>query len=103
MGFSTRHQKLCFSGVGAHHQNGVAKNAIRPISNMACANLIHTSICWPEQSLIDLWPFSMSYTISVHNCLLPHGYSLSHMELWSRINSAHSDITACVWLSHQCP
>jgi hypothetical protein len=38
------HQKLTFSGVGAHHQNGVSENAIRMIWSMARATLIHSSI-----------------------------------------------------------
>eukprot|EP00804_Cyclotella_cryptica_P029238 CCRYP_011659-RA/>CCRYP_011659-RA protein AED:0.83 eAED:0.83 QI:0/0/0/0.5/1/1/2/0/595 len=74
---TTQGQKLRFSGVGAHHQNGVAENAIRTISNMARANLIHASLRWPERSLLDLWPFAMSYAIWVHNRLPPHGYGLS--------------------------
>jgi hypothetical protein len=86
-------QKLTFSGVGAHHQNGVAENAIRTISNMARANLIHSSIRWPERSLIDLWPFAMSYAIWVHNRLSPQGYGLSPMELWSRTKALHSDLS----------
>eukprot|EP00804_Cyclotella_cryptica_P024840 CCRYP_001779-RA/>CCRYP_001779-RA protein AED:0.06 eAED:0.06 QI:0/0/0/1/0/0/3/0/1231 len=86
-------QGLRFSGVGAHHQNGVAENAIRTISNMAHANLIHASIRWPERSLIDLWPFAMSYAIWVHNRLPPHGYGVSPLELWSQVKSAHSDIS----------
>ncbi|KAL7487907.1 hypothetical protein ACHAW6_013533, partial [Cyclotella cf. meneghiniana] len=89
---SARLQKLRFSGVGAHHQNGVAEGAIRTISNMARANLIHASLRWPERSLLDLWPFAMSYAIWVHNRLPPHGYGLSPMELWSRVKSTHSDI-----------
>eukprot|EP00804_Cyclotella_cryptica_P013428 CCRYP_005167-RA/>CCRYP_005167-RA protein AED:0.30 eAED:0.34 QI:0/0/0/1/0/0/3/0/603 len=88
-----RNQGLRFSGVGAHHQNGVAENAIRTISNMARANLIHASIRWPERSLIDLWPFAMSYAIWVHNRLPPHGYGGSPLELWSQVKSAHSDIS----------
>ena len=89
---SARLQKLRFSGVGAHHQNGVAEGAIRTISNMARANLIHASLRWPERSLLDLWPFAMSYAVWVHNRLPPHGYGLSPMELWSRVKSTHSDI-----------
>eukprot|EP00804_Cyclotella_cryptica_P021020 CCRYP_019781-RA/>CCRYP_019781-RA protein AED:0.29 eAED:0.09 QI:0/0/0/0.75/0/0.25/4/0/351 len=90
---SSHQQKLRFSGVGAHHQNGVAENAFRTISNMARTNLIHASLQWPERSLLDLWPFAMSYAIWVHNRLPPHGYSLSPIELWSQVKSTHSDIS----------
>eukprot|EP00804_Cyclotella_cryptica_P008565 CCRYP_007549-RA/>CCRYP_007549-RA protein AED:0.49 eAED:0.56 QI:0/0/0/1/0/0/2/0/128 len=88
---TAHHQKLPFSGVGAHHQNGVAKNAIHTISNTVYANLIHVSLRWPEQSLVVLWPFTMSYVISVHNHLPPHGYGLSPMELWSQVKLIHSN------------
>ena len=60
-------QKISFSGVGAKHQNGIAENAIRTVSNMARANMIHASLRWPERSLLDLWPFAMTYAIWVHN------------------------------------
>eukprot|EP00804_Cyclotella_cryptica_P017792 CCRYP_001210-RA/>CCRYP_001210-RA protein AED:0.65 eAED:0.36 QI:0/-1/0/1/-1/1/1/0/317 len=60
---------------------------------MARANLIHASLRWPERSLLDLWPFAMSYAIWVHNRLPPHGYGLSPLELWSKVKSSHSDIS----------
>lgn len=53
------HQQLSYSGVGAYHQDGVAEHAIQLISNMAHANLIHTSIQWTEWSLIDRWPLAI--------------------------------------------
>eukprot|EP00804_Cyclotella_cryptica_P024638 CCRYP_001657-RA/>CCRYP_001657-RA protein AED:0.40 eAED:-0.13 QI:0/0/0/0.5/0.66/0.5/4/0/842 len=60
---SSHQQKLRFSRVDAHHQNGVAENAIRTISYMARTNLIHASLRWTERSLLDLWPFAMPYAI----------------------------------------
>eukprot|EP00804_Cyclotella_cryptica_P015074 CCRYP_000647-RA/>CCRYP_000647-RA protein AED:0.72 eAED:0.72 QI:0/0/0/0.5/1/0.5/2/0/813 len=90
---SSLHQKLSFSGVGAHHQNGVAENAIHTTSNMARANMIHASLRWPERSLLDLWPFAMSYAIWVHNRLPPHGHGLSPDELWSSTKSTHPDLS----------
>ena len=71
----------------------MAENAIRTISNMAHKNFIRASLRWPERSLLDLWPCAMLYAIWVHNCLPPHGYGLSPMELWSRVKSTHSNIT----------
>jgi len=41
-------QSLYFSGVGAHHQNGVAEREIQTITNMARANLLHATLHWPE-------------------------------------------------------
>lgn len=63
-------QKIGFSAVGAHHQNGVAENAIPTICNTAHANMMHAMIRWPERNMLDLWPFAMSYAIRVHNRFL---------------------------------
>ena len=41
-------QSLHFSGVGAHHQIGVAERAIQTITNMARTNLLHATLHWPE-------------------------------------------------------
>lgn len=86
------HQKLKFSGVGAHHQNGIAENAIRTICNMARANMLHAMLRWPEKSLLDLWPFAMSYAIWVHNRLPPGGYGLCPLERWSRQKIGSSEL-----------
>jgi transposase InsO family protein len=52
-------QCLSFSGIGAHHQNGVAERAIQTVSNMARARLIHAQLRWPARSFLDLWPLAM--------------------------------------------
>ena len=41
-------QKLTFSDVGAHHQNGIAERAIQTVMNMARANMIHATLHWPK-------------------------------------------------------
>jgi transposase InsO family protein len=41
-------QSLHFSGVGAHHQNGVAERAIQTVTNMARANMLHVTLHWSE-------------------------------------------------------
>ena len=38
------HQTLRFSGVGAHHHNGVAKNAIKNISKRARVYMFHAAL-----------------------------------------------------------
>ena len=37
-------QSLHFSGVGAHHQNGVTEQAIQTVTNMAHANILHSTL-----------------------------------------------------------
>ena len=40
-------QTIKFSGVGAHHQNGVAERTIKTISSWARTMLLHATIHWP--------------------------------------------------------
>ena len=53
-----------YSGVGAHHQNGVAEGAIHIISYRARTLMVHAAIHWPEESDPGLWPFAMDYLLS---------------------------------------
>ena len=39
-----QHQTILYSGVGAHHQNGVAEQSIRAMSKSARSMLIHAAI-----------------------------------------------------------
>jgi hypothetical protein len=85
-------QKISFSGVGAHHQNGVAKRAIRTVCEMARASMLHAQLCWPGRTTIDLWPLAMSYAIWVHNRLPPNGAGMSPEEIWCSTKSDGSEL-----------
>ena len=39
-------QRLTFSGVGAHHQNGVAERAIGTVVRTARTQLLNAQLCW---------------------------------------------------------
>ncbi len=41
-------QRLTFSGVGAHHQNGRAEKRIRDLQDLARTSLLHANRRWPE-------------------------------------------------------
>lgn len=56
-----------FSGVGAHHQNGVAERSIRTITDMARTMLLHASTRWPEVADPTLWPMAIDYAVYIHN------------------------------------
>jgi transposase InsO family protein len=62
-------QTMSFSGVGAHHQNGVAENAIRTVTRWARAMLLHSIIHWPEQADPKLWPFALDYAVYLWNSM----------------------------------
>jgi transposase InsO family protein len=62
-------QELEFSGVGAHHQNGVAERAIKTLSSMARTMLLHMSLHWPKQADLELWPFALEHASYLWNHL----------------------------------
>jgi ribosomal protein S12 methylthiotransferase accessory factor YcaO len=57
------HQTMTFSGMGAHHQNGVAERAIKTITGLARAMLLHAIIMWPDQANLELWPFALEHAV----------------------------------------
>jgi hypothetical protein len=62
-----RQQTISFSGVGAHHQNGVAERSIRTVTQMARAMLLHLAHLWPDQADPNLWPFALDYAVWIYN------------------------------------
>ena len=61
------HQYTDRSGVGAHHQNGVAESNIGKVQRMARAMLLHVRLHWPDEFSPDLWPFALDYAVYIHN------------------------------------
>ena len=77
-------QTITFSGVGAHHQNGVAERCIQTITRSARAMLLHSVLMWPDEADLALWPFAMSHALYLWN-MIPHRDSrLSPEEQFSR-------------------
>ena len=60
-------QNIKFSGVGAHHQNGIAEHAIHSILSKARTILMHAAICWPSMMETNLWPMAVDYAVYHHN------------------------------------
>jgi hypothetical protein len=60
-------QEITFCGVGAHHQNGVAKRHIRTIVERARTNLLHASSKWVDAIDSELWTFAVNYSIQQWN------------------------------------
>lgn len=70
-------QELTFSGVGAHHQNGIAERAIRTVTERARAMMQHTHLHWPDEFQVELWPFALDHACWLHNHTpnLHHGWA----------------------------
>jgi hypothetical protein len=64
-------QGLTFSGVGTHHQNGVAERSIRTVTQWARTMLLHSILHWPEVADLKLWPFALDHKFFLWNNM-PH-------------------------------
>ena len=60
-------QSLTFTGVGAHHQNGIAERRIRDLSDQARTMLLHAQFRWPEAVGSILWPFALKMACELRN------------------------------------
>jgi GAG-pre-integrase domain len=80
------HAKQTFSGVGAHHQAGIAEHAIGTITSWARTMMLHSIIHWPDAADLQLWQFAMDHAVYIWN-LLPHKETfVSPDELYSGIH-----------------
>ena len=86
-------QKLTFSGVGAHHQNGIAERNIKTISQWARASMLHAAHSWPDVASINLWPQAVDYAVWVFNHLPSIDVGISPHELWSRTRFPSNSLT----------
>ena len=85
-------QTLRLSGVGAHHQNGVAENAIKNISRRARIAMFHAALRWPNKFDKHLWPLAMNHAVHIHNHTPRKLEKLTPMELWTKSISNHSQL-----------
>jgi hypothetical protein len=92
-------QDLHFCGVGAHHQNGIAKQSIQTVCGLARANLIHVALCWPERCDIGLWALALNYAVWIYNRLPNDAIGgLTPDEFWTSVRTDHADLRrAHVW------
>jgi hypothetical protein len=77
-------QGLQLSGVGAHHQNGVAERAIKTVMERARTLMLHAAIHWPDARDEQLWPLAVDYSLYLWNNTPKEGVGLSPEELFSR-------------------
>ena len=64
-----RGQTISFCGINAHHQNGLAKKAIRGLQEQARKSLLHAKARWPQAIHTSLWPYALCMACYVYNIL----------------------------------
>jgi hypothetical protein len=77
-------QPIAFSGTGAHHQNGVAERAIQTVTRWARAMLLHSTLLWPDQADLSLWPFALDHAVYLWNNTPSQSSSLAPLEIFSK-------------------
>ena len=92
-------QTITYSGVGAHHQAGVAERAIQTITQWARAMMMHQLLHWPEQFNESHWGFAMSQAVFLWNHLPRQDTKLSPIELFSslKLRDHNALLRARVW------
>jgi hypothetical protein len=77
-------QEIRFSGVGAHHQNGVAERAIGTIMRLARTMMLHAAIRWPEVADPSLWPMAVDYAVHLYDHLPTLGPGVAPIDFLTR-------------------
>ena len=91
-------QGLKHSGVGGHHHNGPAENAIKNVIRTSTTMMIHAALRWPDQSQKELWPLALDHAIYLHNHTPSQASGRCPEELWTSTSSSYSALThARVW------
>ncbi len=98
-------QQLTFCGINAHFQNGIAKRAIRDLSESACKQLLHARARWPQAVHFVLWPYTLRNAALLHNSLPVLEDGTLRLELFSSIcvgcNMKHEHTFGCPVLALQ--
>jgi hypothetical protein len=89
---ASKGQGIKHSGVGGHHHNGVAENAIKNTVRTGRTIMIYAALRWPEHNHRDLWPLALSHAVSLHNELPSQASRLTPHEVWSRSKSSFSPL-----------
>jgi hypothetical protein len=82
-----------FSGVGAKHQNGIAKRNIKAIAQWARANMLHVATHWPQHANSKYWLQAVNYAAWVFNRLPNMESGIAPNEIWSGVHSPSSKLS----------
>jgi hypothetical protein len=66
---TNKSQTISYSGIAAHHENGVAEQLIQMITTWARAMMLHSIIHWPGEARLELWPMAIDQSIYLWNNL----------------------------------
>ena len=97
-----RKQDLTFTGVNAHHQNGVAERRICELQETTRVILIHATERWPGVVTINLWPYAIRMANQAYNAMPVN----SHMNKQSPnkiFDNSAVDINQKHWKPFGCP
>ena len=56
-----------FAGVGAHHHNGMAEDAIQTIMSIVWSMMLHATIHWPKVADTSLQPMAVNHAVYLYN------------------------------------
>lgn len=94
-----QNQSISYSGVGAHHQNGVAERALQTTTKWALAMMMHQLVHWPTQFDPALWPFALEHAVHIWNNMPRERAGLTPNELFAGIKIPQNDaiLRSRVW------
>ena len=85
-------QTIQHSGVGGHHHNAHAENAIKIVTQKGRTMMFHSALCWPEHTDLKLWPLALKHAEHLHNEMIQMDSGLAPIELWTKSKSSYSSI-----------
>ena len=85
-------QIITSCGVGAHHQNAHAEQAICTVLTTARALMLHTVLRWPDSTKTDYWPMATQHASYLNNILPRMDCGFSPIEILSGTITDHKTI-----------
>lgn len=92
-------QTIDFSGVGAHHQNGVAERALKTITQWARSMMLHSLLHWPEEADASLWPLALEHAVYLWNYMpnIHSGFAPIEIFTGTKLKTHATIMNARVW------
>jgi len=86
-----------FSGVSAHHYNGLAERSIQTIMSISRAIQIHAAIHWPDMAETKLWPMAVHQACFIWNNMPSISTGLSPSDIFTRTRWPQSKFHDIHW------